>query len=80
MEDFQDPTRYLKTAKRVYQYDEASAPIGVAHDVYYDRKVGDFIIADFPTAGHTFEVSQLPDGFADLGIDNENYKVRVYEV
>ncbi len=80
MDDFEDPTQLIKTATKVIRYDDNSRLSGVEHDMYYDRKADQFIIADFPYEGHTFDMSVRPEtGFAELGINDDIYKVKIYE-
>ncbi len=81
MPDTQLMPRLIKTAKKVFRYDNAATSMGWPHDVYYDRLSEVFIIQDFPQKGLEFAVrTPLEDGFSEIEVEeNEKYRIRVYE-
>ncbi len=79
MNDTELVPRLIKTAKQVWRYDPVTTPWGWPHDVYYDRVSNVFIIEDFPKKGHSFEVASMQDGFCDIEVNDEKYRVRVYD-
>ena len=80
MTDINLMPRLIKTAKKVFRYDNVTAPMGFPYDVYYDRVSNVFIIEDFPRLGHSFEVGvPMENGFSEIEVNDVKYRIRIYE-
>jgi hypothetical protein len=73
-----DNSDVIKTAKKVFRFDEVLTDWGWEHDVYYSVQSQEYLIVDFPSEGHFFAISRLPeDGDATLTAGSKTYEVNV---
>jgi hypothetical protein len=69
----------IKTAFKVFSYQRPNLPWGMKHDVYFDRNVNEFVIADFPKEGSSFHVTNIEVGLAEATVWETTHKIRVIE-
>jgi hypothetical protein len=79
-----DPTdpnpTLIKLAAKAFRYDDVLTTWGWTHDIYLDTKSGQYLIADFPSEGHYFEMSHMPTyGPATVEAGGKTYNVKIYE-
>lgn len=75
--DPEDP-RYIKTATRVFRYDDVLTTWGWFHDLYYDIESQVYIVMDFPQDGDSVEIGiPLEAGTGRIITKDKEYRVKV---